>query len=95
MLVHQLARAALVAVTLLGQSVTTQKHCPNPSFHREWMSLPSHERAEWINAIKVKNPAGHSSHVTDASPCPGLNALPHNSSLKPTFDTNYAMIPRQ
>jgi len=70
MLVYQLARVALAAVTLLGQSVTAQKRCPNPSVRREWRSLPSHERAEWINAIKVKNSAGHSSPVANASPCP-------------------------
>jgi len=61
MLVYQLARVALAAVTLLGQSVTAQKHCRNPSVRREWRSLSAHERAEWINAVKVRNPAGHSS----------------------------------
>jgi len=72
MLAYQLARVALrvAAVTLLGQSVTAQTHCPNPSVRREWRSLPSHERAEWINAVKVKNPAGHSSRVADIFPCP-------------------------
>ena len=70
MLVYQLARVALAAVTLFGHSVTAQKYCSKPSVRREWRRLSSHERAEWINAVKVKNPIGHSSHVTDTSPCP-------------------------
>jgi len=70
MLVYQLARVALAAVTLLGQSVTAQKPCRNPSVRREWRSLSAHERADWIDAVKVRNPAGHYSRVTDTSPCP-------------------------
>jgi len=60
MLVYQLARVALAAVALLGQSVTAQTRCPNPSVRREWRNLPSNERAEWINAVKVKRPVGRS-----------------------------------
>jgi tyrosinase len=68
---------ALVASTLLGQSVTANfyKPCLNPSVRREWRSMPREERAEWITAVKC------------------LNTLPHNSSLVPTFNTTYAQIP--
>ena len=65
MLVYRLAKVALVAATLLGQSVTAKSHCSNPSVRREWRSLAPHERAEWMTAVKVKHPPGQFSRLTN------------------------------
>ena len=64
MSIYRFARLALAAATLFGQSVTARGRCFNPSVRHEWRSLTSHERAEWITAIKV-NPPEHASRITD------------------------------
>ena len=63
MFIYRFVRLAL-AVTLFGQSVTATVHCSNPSVCREWRSLTSNERAEWIAAVKV-NPTKHPSRTAD------------------------------
>ena len=64
MLVYRFVRLAIVAATLCGQSVTAKVQCSNPSVRREWRTLTSDERAEWIDAVKV-NPTEHPSRTTD------------------------------
>jgi len=64
MSIYRFARLALAAATLFGQSVTARGRCFNPSVRHEWRSLTSHERAEWITAVKV-NPPEHASRTTD------------------------------
>ena len=56
MFVYRLAKLVLVAATLLGYSLIAQAGCSKPSVRREWRSLASHERAQWIAAVKVKHP---------------------------------------
>lgn len=72
MLVDRFARVVLATATLLGLSVAAKTHCFNPSVRREWRSLAPFERAEWITAVKVKHPTGHSSRVTD-TPMPSAS----------------------
>lgn len=55
MLVSWFVRLVLAASVLFGQSVIARKHCHNPSVRREWRSMASYERAEWINAVKVES----------------------------------------
>ena len=67
MFIYRFAKLALAAATLFGQSVTARTHCSKPSVRREWRSLTSHERAEWIAAVKVNPPSEHPPSITDTS----------------------------
>jgi len=53
MLVSRFVKLALAAATLLGQPAFAKPRC-KPSVRREWRSLASSERKEWIDAVKVK-----------------------------------------
>ena len=76
MLIYRFASLAFAVVTLFAQPVTAQSRCSNPSVRREWRSLTSDERAEWITAVKV-SPSEYASRVTDTS-------LPSVSTRYPT-----------
>jgi len=54
MFVSRFVKLALAATILLGQPVFAEQRC-KPSVRREWRSLTPRERAEWIDAVKVKN----------------------------------------
>ena len=54
MLVYRFVKLALAAVTLFGQSAAAHTQCDNPSVRREWRTLSADERAEWIDAVKVR-----------------------------------------
>ena len=67
MLLYQLAKVALAAAILIGQSVTANNQCSKISVRREWRTLAPHERKEWMTAVKVKHSTGHSPRITDTS----------------------------
>jgi len=54
MLVSRFVKLAFAAATLLGQHISANPRC-KPSVRREWRSLTPGERAEWIDAVKVKH----------------------------------------
>jgi len=54
MFVSRFVKLALAAAILLGQPVFAERRCI-PSVRREWRSLTPSERAEWIDAVKVKH----------------------------------------
>lgn len=67
MSIFRSVKLALAAAALFGQAVTAHS-CLNPSVRREWRSLSTHERAEWISAVKVKHwLTEDTSRLTDTS----------------------------
>jgi len=54
MFISRFVKLALAAATLLGQPVFAGPRC-TPAVRREWRSLTPSERADWIDAVKVKN----------------------------------------
>jgi len=87
MLFPRLAGLVLAAATLLGQSVAADAgtKCTKLSVRREWRSMPPHERADWISAVKCLNTLPHNSSLV-----PTLNttfaAIPPINTSSSYFD---------
>ena len=67
-----------------------------PAIRREWRAFSTHEKAEWIRAVNVRNIAtlrldSYHAHAVFGLQC--LSYLPHDPALAPSVDPSVSLIP--
>lgn len=74
-------------------SVRAATYCSNPGVRKEWRTLSTDERAEWIAAVNVRLYLSSLSYSKFKHHCQCLATQPHDPNLVATQPANVTLIP--